>query len=103
MQPTQPVHSPVPNHMHPMPAQHHHQNSAAEYTHSSTQVPSGFEFKPHPDLGMDMFSPAQDGDFDVLDHDFSMHDVPDPVLYSDFLMDQLDRPSHVPGQDSFGS
>lgn len=35
-----------------------------------------------------------------FDHNFDMPDATDPVAYSDFLLDELDRPSHTHGQQN---
>ncbi|KAM0719567.1 hypothetical protein Q7P37_003697 [Cladosporium fusiforme] len=37
-----------------------------------------------------------------FDHNFDMPDATDPVAYSDFLLSELDRPSHSEGQNGFG-
>lgn len=50
-----------------------------------------------------MSPPSQPPDLNSFDHNFDMPDVSDPVAYSDFLLDELDRPSHTQGQSPFGS
>lgn len=56
-------------------------------------------------LSMGMISPPppQPQELNTFDHNFDMTDAPDPVAYSDFLLDELDRPSHTHVQNGFGS
>jgi hypothetical protein len=55
-------------------------------------------------MSMGMISPPpQPQELNTFDHNFDMPDASDPVAYSDFLLDELDRPSHTHGQNGFGS
>lgn len=77
--------------------------------HSHAHQPSvdfGFPAQ-HPQeqrMSMSILSPpSQPQDLNSFDHNFDMPDASDPVAYSDFLLDELDRPSHTHGQSPFGS
>lgn len=103
-QPPQPPRQPLapqpqaapPAHMPPNGHSHVHQQS----------VDFGFPAQ-HPQqqrMSMGMISPPpQPQELNTFDHNFDMTDAPDPVAYSDFLLDELDRPSHSNGQNGFGS
>jgi hypothetical protein len=72
------------------------------------QQPVDFGFPTqHPQqqrMSMSMMSPPpQPQELNAFDHNFDMPDASDPVAYSDFLLDELDRPSHTYEQNAFGS
>jgi hypothetical protein len=77
----------------------------------SHQQPVDFGFPTqHPQqqrMSMHTLSPPpqpQPQELNTFDHNFDMPDATDPVAYSDFLLDELDRPSHTHGQQNgFGS
>jgi hypothetical protein len=85
-----------------------HQPSGHPLSH---QQPVDFGFATqHPQqqrMSMHTLSPQpqpQPQELNGFDHNFDMPDATDPVAYSDFLLDELDRPSHTHGQQSgFGS
>lgn len=73
----------------------------------SHQQPVDFGFPTqHPQqqrMSMHTLSPPPQ-ELNGFDHNFDMPDATDPVAYSDFLLDELDRPSHTHGQQNgFGS
>lgn len=54
-------------------------------------------------MGMHMMSsPPQHHSMNGFDHNFDMPDTTDPVAYSDFLLSELDRPSHTHVRNGFG-
>jgi hypothetical protein len=72
------------------------------------QQPVDFGFPTqHPQqqrIGMGMLLPSpQPPGLNAFDHNFDMPDASDPVAYSDFLLDELDRPSYASGHSPFGS
>lgn len=75
----------------------------------SHQQPVDFGFPTqHPQqqrMSMHTLSPPpRPQELNGFDHNFDMPDATDPVAYSDFLLDELDRPSHTNGQQNgFGS
>lgn len=84
-------------------AHHPEQVSMPDYTHSATQPAMDFDFELPPDVDMNILSSPHANGMNGFDHNFDMDNGTDPVLYSDYLMTELDRPSHAPGQNTFGS
>lgn len=79
----------------------------APHTHQQA-VDFGFPTQHPQQQRMSMSSilspPPQPQELNGFDHNFDMPDASDPVAYSDFLLDELDRPSHTHGQhNGFGT
>jgi hypothetical protein len=91
----QPQAAPVA-HMAPNGHIHAHQQSSVDFGYPTQHLQ-----QQRMSLGM-ISPPPQPQELNTFDHNFDMPDASDPVAYSDFLLDELDRPSHSHGQNTFG-
>jgi len=99
----QPPQVTMPPHTNTSVQQHPAQLPIGQYTHSATQPPMDFDFELPPDMDMDLLSSLHASGTNGFDQNFDMNQAQDTVSYSDFLMTQLDRPSHATGENGFAS